>query len=219
MPAIELVSKKLLNLVVYKPVLVKKLALVICMIGLISLSRGQDPQFTQFYANPLYLAPSFAGATTQDRISAVYRNQWPELNNVFVTYSFAYDHFFENFNSGVGVLVMRDVAGSGDLGILNAGVLYSYDIKINDDIHLRPGIHFNYTQQGLDYYKLVWNDQLTSGGSGGGLSSSPRQMPLNPMWILLHRFWAIPTGHGLALLWTTCSGPITDCTTMRLAFP
>jgi len=61
---------------------VKKLTLVIFVVGLFSWANGQDPQFTQFYANPLYLAPSFAGATQQDRITAVYRNQWPELNNV-----------------------------------------------------------------------------------------------------------------------------------------
>jgi type IX secretion system PorP/SprF family membrane protein len=152
---------------------VKRVALVISLVLAVSLLKGQDPQFTQFYANPLYLAPSFAGATAGDRVSAVYRNQWPELNNVFVTYSFAYDHFFENFNSGVGVLITRDVAGTGDLGILNAGILYSYDIQVNREFHLRPGIHFNYTQQGLDYYKLIWNDQLTSSGGGGGTIEQP----------------------------------------------
>lgn len=151
----------------------RRLLLVIFLFGLFSWADGQDPQFTQFYANPLYLAPSFAGATAQDRISTVYRNQWPELNNVFVTYSFAYDHFFENFNSGVGVLVMRDVAGTGDLGLLNAGILYSYDIKINKELHLRPGVHFNYTQQGIDFSKLIWNDQLSVGGAGGSTIEQP----------------------------------------------
>ncbi|MCF8379375.1 MAG: type IX secretion system membrane protein PorP/SprF [Bacteroidales bacterium] len=43
---------------------------------------GQDPQFTQFYANKLYLAPSFAGAVQMDRVSSSYRNQWPSLPGV-----------------------------------------------------------------------------------------------------------------------------------------
>jgi type IX secretion system PorP/SprF family membrane protein len=114
---IEAIFKKVTIFSHSKPDCVKRFAIIIFLLGLLSWARGQDPQFTQFYANPLYLAPSFAGATEQDRISATYRNQWPELNNVFVTYSFAYDHFFENFNSGVGILLLRDVAGSGDLGI------------------------------------------------------------------------------------------------------
>jgi type IX secretion system PorP/SprF family membrane protein len=146
---------------------VKRFALIILAAGLFSWAKGQDPQFTQFYANPLYLAPSFAGATQQDRITAAYRNQWPELvSGVFVTYSFSYDHFFENFNSGVGVLIMKDVAGTGDLGITNAGLQYSYDITINKAFHLRPGIHFNYTQQGLNFSKLTWNDELANPSAG-----------------------------------------------------
>jgi type IX secretion system PorP/SprF family membrane protein len=166
-------KKKVANLNFSIANLVKRLALIIFIVSVFAWTKGQDPQFTQFYANPLYLAPSFAGATAGDRLSAVYRNQWPELNNVFVSYSFSYDHFFENFNSGVGVLVMRDVAGSGDMGLLNAGILYSYDIKVNKDFHLRPGVHFNYTQMGIDYYKLVWNDQLSSGGVGGATIEQP----------------------------------------------
>lgn len=151
----------------------KKLALLIFAVGLFFRAGGQDPQFTQFYANPLYLAPSFAGATESDRITAAYRNQWPELvSGVFVTYSFSYDHFFENFNSGVGVLLMKDVAGTGDLGITNAGLQYSYDITVTKEVHLRPGIHFNYTQQGLNFSKLTWNDELAN-PDGGTIEQEP----------------------------------------------
>lgn len=142
---------------------------MIIAISLIFIFRavsGQDPHFTQFYANPLYLAPSFAGATQSDRVAAVYRNQWASLPGAYVTYSFSYDHFFENFNSGVGILLMRDVAGTGDLALTNAGLQYSYDIKINNMWHVRPGVHVNYTQMGIDYFKLTWNDQLTTSGTG-----------------------------------------------------
>jgi len=145
---------------------VKQLILSIFTLFIIISVKGQDPEFTQFYANPLYLAPSFAGATEQDRLTAVYRNQWPDIPGAaFVTYAFSYDHFFENFNSGIGLLMLRDVAGTGDLSLTNVGIQYSYDIKVNNKLHLRPGIHFNYTQTGIDYAKLTWNDQL-SGGAG-----------------------------------------------------
>lgn len=151
----------------------KRFALLILTITLVSGAHAQDPHFTQFYANQLYLAPSFAGSSGGDRITAAYRNQWPELvSGVFVTYSFSYDHYFENFNSGVGVMIMKDVAGTGDLGITNAGIQYSYDITINKEFHLRPGVHFNYTQQGLDFSKLTWNDEL-SNPSGGTIEQEP----------------------------------------------
>ncbi|NJK87805.1 MAG: type IX secretion system membrane protein PorP/SprF [Bacteroidales bacterium] len=40
---------------------------------------AQDPQFSQFYSTYLYLAPSFAGLTENNRFSLNYRNQWPEI--------------------------------------------------------------------------------------------------------------------------------------------
>jgi len=154
---------------------VRKLLVGIYFLFLFSVLQGQDPQFTQFYANPLYLAPSFAGATLQDRASMVYRNQWPELQGTFVTFTFAYDHFFESFNSGVGFLFLRDVAGSGNLSMTNAAVQYSYDIKINNWWHIRPGLQVVYTQQGLDYNQLVWGSQLTTTGTGSGAIPEPEE--------------------------------------------
>lgn len=92
----------------------------------------------------------------------IYRNQWPSLPGTFVTYGFSYDHFFDTFNSGVGILLMRDLAGSGRLSTTNFGLQYSYDFQIREYWHVRPGIHLFYTQTGLDFNRLIWNDELTS---------------------------------------------------------
>jgi type IX secretion system PorP/SprF family membrane protein len=128
-------------------------------------SYSQDPTFSQFYANPLYLAPSFAGATEEYRLGMNYRNQWPAVPGVFHTYSISFDKAMPNFNSGIGVLATYDVAGSGDLSTTNIGLLYSYDFNINDDWHVRPGINFKFYYLGLDIYKLVFNSQLTGSGT------------------------------------------------------
>ena len=129
------------------------------------LSQGQDPQFSQFYANQLYLAPSFAGATEDYRVAINWRNQWPSIPGVFHTYSVSFDKAVPNFNSGIWILATYDVAGSGDLSTTNLGLLYSYDIQINEDWHIRPGINFKFTYLGLDLTKLVWNSQITTGGT------------------------------------------------------
>jgi type IX secretion system PorP/SprF family membrane protein len=129
------------------------------------LSHGQDPQFSQFYANQLYLAPSFAGATEDYRVAINWRNQWPSIPGVFHTYSVSFDKAVPNFNSGIGILATHDVAGSGDLSTTNLGLLYSYDIQINEEWHIRPGINFKFTYLGLDLTKLVWNSQITTGGT------------------------------------------------------
>jgi type IX secretion system PorP/SprF family membrane protein len=142
----------------------KRLAGTVVLMVLVLASWAQDPQFTQFYASPLYLAPSYAGGIASQRVVANYRNQWSFVPGTFQTYSISYDHNFVNFKSGLGLLVLGDVAGDGRLGSTMAGILYSYDINPNPDYHIRPGVGFYYVQQSIDYSRLIFGDQLTSGG-------------------------------------------------------
>ncbi len=126
---------------------------------------GQDPTFSQFYANPLYLSPSFAGATQDNRLGLNYRNQWPAVPGVFHTYSVSFDKAMPNFNSGIGILATYDVAGSGDLSTTNIGLLYSYDFNINKEWHIRPGVNFKFYYLGLNIGKLTWASMLSGSGT------------------------------------------------------
>ncbi len=125
----------------------------------------QDPHFSQFYANQLYLSPSFAGATEDNRFSLNWRNQWPSIPGVFTTYSLSFDKYLPNFSSGVGLLATYDVAGSGKLSNTNIGLVYSYDFKANDDWHIRPGVNFKFAYVGLDINSLIWASQISTGGT------------------------------------------------------
>ncbi|MEY4865383.1 MAG: hypothetical protein RLZZ114_812, partial [Bacteroidota bacterium] len=40
---------------------------------------AQDPHFSQFYANPIYLNPAFAGVAQCPTVHANYRNQYPGM--------------------------------------------------------------------------------------------------------------------------------------------
>jgi len=66
------------------------LGLVLCVFASFT-AIAQDPQFTQFYANPLYLNPAFAGTARCPRVTMNYRNQWPVLTGTFVITSASYD--------------------------------------------------------------------------------------------------------------------------------
>jgi type IX secretion system PorP/SprF family membrane protein len=143
---------------------------IICYLALFCFTNkalSQDFHFTQFFANKLFLAPSFAGATAQNRFIANYRNQWPGVNG-FVTYSTSFDHYFSNFNSGLGTLIMRDVAGTGKLGALHLGLYYSYDLNVNESLHIRPGVAFIYLQRSVDYSRFTFGDELINPDSPGG---------------------------------------------------
>jgi type IX secretion system PorP/SprF family membrane protein len=69
-----------------------------------------------------------------------------------------------NFSSGIGVLATYDVAGSGDLSTTNVGLIYSYDFRITQDWHIRPGVQFKFQYLGLNIYKLIFNSSLSPGG-------------------------------------------------------
>jgi type IX secretion system PorP/SprF family membrane protein len=136
-------------------------------------SFGQDPTFSQFYANALYLSPSFTGATNEYRFALNYRDQWPSVPGVFNTYSISFDKALTNFNSGIGVLATYDVAGSGNLSTTNIGLLYSYDFNINREWHIRPGVDFKFYYEGLDIGKLVFNSQITGTGTSPSVTPPP----------------------------------------------
>ncbi len=145
----------------------RAVGVVLLMWSVLSLSvRGQDPQFTQFFANPLYLAPSYAGASVGQRVLVAYRDQWSSMPQMYRTLSVSYDVNIASLRSGVGVLVLGDLAGSANLGTILAGLVYSYSVAMTPTWSFRPGIGFYFRQQSLNWSKLVWLDQLGDGGPG-----------------------------------------------------
>lgn len=126
---------------------------------------AQDPQFSQFYAAPLYLNPAFTGTTPEHRFVMNYRNQWMSLPQAFVTSAFSYDLNMKNINSGFGILLSTDKAGSAGLTSTTAHALYSYKIYIAEKWVIKPAISFGYGMRSLDYTKLVFGDQLAFGSS------------------------------------------------------
>jgi len=125
-------------------------------------ASAQDPNFTQFYSSPLFLGPSFAGGIAGHRSVLNYRNQWLGIKSAYQTASLSWDHNFINFHSGLGINIIRDQAGSGNLGNTRAGLLYSYDFTPFPEWHVRPGLGFYILQTSIDFSKLTFGDQLTS---------------------------------------------------------
>jgi len=133
---------------------------ILIFIGLTA--SPQDPHYTQFYSSPLFLGPSFAGGIAGYRTVGNYRNQWLGVKDAYQTYSVSWDHNFMSFHSGLGLFIIRDVAGSGNLGNTKAGLLYSYDFTPLPEWHIRPGLGFYLLQTSIDFSMLTFGDQLTS---------------------------------------------------------
>lgn len=124
--------------------------------------RAQDPQFTQFFANPLYMAPSYAGASQGHRFVASYRDQWSVMPNMYRTLSASYDINIASLRSGLGLFFLGDLAGDGRLGTILGGLVYSYSVEMTPQWSFRPGLGFYFRHNSIDYSRLVWGDQLNT---------------------------------------------------------
>lgn len=141
--------------------ILKVLVSACVLFTLVAEALAQDPQFTQFFANPVYVSPSYAGASKGHRFVLSYRDQWSVMPNMYRTLSASYDISVPSLRSGFGVFVLGDVAGEGNLGTIYGGVVYSYSVPMGGDWSFRPGIGFYVLQRSVNYSKLVWGNQLT----------------------------------------------------------
>jgi type IX secretion system PorP/SprF family membrane protein len=121
---------------------------------------AQDPQFSQFYAAPLYLNPAMAGSTGQARAGINYRNQWPAIDANFTTMSAYFDYFIEDKKSAVGVILTRDREGLAGLRSLSIGLQYAYELKINKNLGFRPGVQVALFNRDVNFDKLTFGDQF-----------------------------------------------------------
>lgn len=133
---------------------------IVALVGFANDALAQDPAFTQFYANPLYLNPAFAGTARCPRICLNYRNQWPAISGNFVTYSASYDQYFRGISGGLGVLLTNDRAGEGTINTSTASFIYAYQLNVNRDFALRFGIQATYIQRALNSAGLTFPDMI-----------------------------------------------------------
>lgn len=121
---------------------------------------AQDPTFTQFYSNPVYLNPALAGSSGCPRIALNYRNQWPQLTGNFITYAAAYDTYAKNLSGGVGIMAMHDQQGQGTIQTSMIAGTYSYYLKVNRKFRIMFGGQAAYFQKYLDWSKLTFGDMI-----------------------------------------------------------
>lgn len=160
--------------------MVKKFSIIVLFSFLLMMNavRAQDPEFSQFYANPLYLNPALAGGNICPRIIANYRNQWPSIGNAFVAYNASFDQYFDFLHGGVGLLLTTDRAGGGNLNTTIIGLMYAYKFNITGHLQASMGVKANYYQRSLKWQNLTFEDMIDP-QSGFILPTSEKQ-PDNP---------------------------------------
>ncbi|PBQ34543.1 hypothetical protein CNR22_23085 [Sphingobacteriaceae bacterium] len=137
--------------------------------------NGQDMQFTQFYASPVYLNPAFTGANSCSRVSLIYRKQWNGMSNPYTSYMVSFDHYLYNKHIGLGLIVAEDHAGAGSLKTTLIKPSIAYGFKITKKHSIRLGMQPGVGIRSVDYGKLLFGDQIYRGGNNVATVEAPMQ--------------------------------------------
>ncbi len=121
---------------------------------------AQDLIFSQYYNSPLHINPAFAGIVSYPNFTLNHRSQWPSFSRAYTSYAVTYDQYFAKFNSGLGFLAVTDNQGDGTIKSTKFGGAFSYNIKFNGEWQLRFGLEASYSQNRLDWDKLIFLDQI-----------------------------------------------------------
>ena len=136
-----------------------KIIISYCVAFSFKIAIGQDAEFTQFYSNPIYLNPAFAGTNNCPRLSTNHRSQWTGLPNVFNTTSFSYDQNINKIHGGFGVMVLSDRVNNAIQNNKISG-MYSYELKISKKFTLRTGIEASFWQNKFNQNELTFVDMI-----------------------------------------------------------
>lgn len=157
------------------------LLLVTSLIWLVDTSYAQDPSFSQFFANRVYLNPAYAGFDPGMQVAINYRDQWfglPDgdltgVNRGYRTLNLTGEWQLpcflglDNFNLGTAVTVFRDEAGAAPLRTQGFSWAFSYEqplLRSTDRklkrLDLRVGMQTALMQHRLKGNFFVYSDQL-----------------------------------------------------------
>jgi type IX secretion system PorP/SprF family membrane protein len=121
---------------------------------------AQDVQFSQLFADRMYLNPAFAGSDYCPKFVLSYRNQWPGIQFPYNTYNASFDKYSEVVHGGIGIRLMKDDQGNGVFNQINADFIYSYHIKISNSISAKFAIEASVYQQSMNMRDLVYYNMI-----------------------------------------------------------
>jgi len=154
---------------------------------------AQDPGFSQFFASPLTLNPALTGKFNGVlRVAGNYRNQWPSINNAFITSTVSVDapifgnKLPENDTWGIGLMAMTDKTASGILTSNFISFSTAYHKSLDEDGLHQIGVGFQgaYGNRSLDGTRLTFEDGLQLDGTW---LRSPTEA-INSQYINVHYF-------------------------------
>lgn len=145
-----------------------RILLATCALSLGTCVFGQDLHFSQFFNSPLTTNPANTGFIPDGdyRLGVNYRNQWSAIMSMpYKTMSaFGDVQIMRNTNEtgwmGVGGVILRDVAGSGNLSSTKIYGSIAYHQMINAGSLLSLGFNVGWANKSINASNLKFPDQF-----------------------------------------------------------
>ena len=146
----------------------KYIAALVCGLVMVMTSFAQDLHFSQFFNSPLTTNPANTGFIPDGdyRLGVNFRNQWSSIMSVPYKTMSAFGDMqimkdrFENGWLGLGAVVLRDVAGSGNLTSTKIYGSLAYHQMLGYSSLLSLGFNLGYANKQINVSNLKFPDQF-----------------------------------------------------------
>lgn len=136
-----------------------------------AIARAQDPVFSQFYTNSLYLNPALSGLEKDVVLGMTYRSQWAGVNLPFRTFQLSALHPIiqqgvrSKHLGGFGATLFSDEAGP-NREIVSQGFSFASSYNFHFDRSgnhlLAAALQFGLLQRRINMDVLQWSSQYSS---------------------------------------------------------
>jgi type IX secretion system PorP/SprF family membrane protein len=145
----------------------KKIYLLIALIGGAFTSKAQDLHFSQFWAAPMNINPALTGSSSSDiRAISLYRTQWRAISEPYNTIGVTADAMLppkraKNDFWGGGINFNSDKSGLSQASLTQGNLSLAYH-KILDNRQTNVfsvGFMTGFGQRAINYQNLTWDSQ------------------------------------------------------------
>ncbi len=124
--------------------------------------HAQDPVFSQYNFNPMYLNPALAGMDNNFRMFMNKRSQWSKIPSQFNINSISLDSWQNGSNSALSMMFSSGNEGEAYMKTNNfyfGGAYRLFDV-FPSPIAWQFGFQYQNISKSLDFSRLVFSDQL-----------------------------------------------------------
>jgi type IX secretion system PorP/SprF family membrane protein len=166
----------------------KKLTILIGIFLIHTAGMAQDPHFSQFFMAPNFVNPALTAVSKSDwRIMGNLRQQWGNAGTPFNTQAVALEmkltgketddpNVYNQNTLAFGISMMSDQSMFGAFRSSYAIGTLAYKAKLSEEQSISLGMHGMYGNRRIDYSRLTFGEQFTSGGFDASFPSGEQAL-------------------------------------------